>query len=244
MGASLVVVLNEDGQDGFEVALVADQQPVQALGSDGADPSLGVGVGPRRLDGGSDDAGVLSGEDLVEAGHELGVAVTDQELDVFVVVGQGGGQVAGGLGDPVAGRVGSDAGQPDPATFEVDEEQHVEPAETDGVHGEEVAGHHAWRLGAEELDPGRPAASWCGAEVVAAHDGAHRGGRDDQAELGALAFDALVSPAGVVSGQTQHRVDNSGVKTSPFLVLVGVDPVSGDELAMPAHQRGWGDHED
>jgi hypothetical protein len=104
VGSSLVVVLDEDGQDGCEVALVADQQPVQALGSDGADPSLGVGVGPRRLDGGSDDASVLATEDAVEAGHELAVAVTDQELDVFVVVGQGGGQVAGGLGDPAAGR--------------------------------------------------------------------------------------------------------------------------------------------
>ena len=83
-----------------------------------------------------------------------------------------------------------------------------------------------------------------GAEVVAAQDGADRGGRDDQAELGAFAFDALVSPAGVFSGQTQHRVDNGGVKTSSLLGLVWVGPVSGDEVAMPAQQRGWCDQKD
>jgi hypothetical protein len=77
-----------------------------------------------------------------------------------------------------------------------------------------------------------------------AGDGADRGGRDVQAELGAFALDALVSPAGVFSGQTQHRVEDFRVKPSPFLAVVWVGPVSGDEVAMPAHQRGWGDHED
>ena len=95
VGSSLVVVLDEDSQDGLEMTSIADQQPVQALVPDGTNPSLRIGVGPRRLDGGSDDAGVLGNEDLVEGGHELGVAVTDQELDLFLVVGQGGGQVAG-----------------------------------------------------------------------------------------------------------------------------------------------------
>ena len=109
MGSSLVVMLDEDGQDGFEVTSIADQQPIQALGPDGPNPSFRIGVGPRRPDGGSDDAGVLGLEDPVEAGHELCVAVTDQELDLLVVVGQGGGQVAGLLGDPAADRVGGDA---------------------------------------------------------------------------------------------------------------------------------------
>src|ERR1700694_4993678 len=42
-------------------------------------------------------------------------------------------------------------------------------------------------------------------------------------------------------GPIAARVDNAGVKTSPFVVVVQAGPVSGDELAMPAHQRGWGD---
>jgi hypothetical protein len=41
-------VLDVDGQYSFEVAAVADQQPVQAFGSDRADPVFGVGVRLRR----------------------------------------------------------------------------------------------------------------------------------------------------------------------------------------------------
>jgi hypothetical protein len=35
-----VVVLDVDSQDVFEVAAVADQQPVEAFGPDGADPAF------------------------------------------------------------------------------------------------------------------------------------------------------------------------------------------------------------
>jgi hypothetical protein len=78
---------------------------------------------------------VAGSEELVEAGHEFGVVVTHQEPDLFVVVGQGAGQVAGLLGDPVAAWVGGDTCEPDPSMFEFDEEQDIEPMESDGFHG-------------------------------------------------------------------------------------------------------------
>ena len=43
-----VVVLDVDPEHLFQVASPNDQQPVQALGPDRADPAFRMGVGPRR----------------------------------------------------------------------------------------------------------------------------------------------------------------------------------------------------
>jgi hypothetical protein len=51
---------------------------------------------------------------------------------------KGNRQVTGLLGDPVPDRVGRHAGQEDLASLEVDEEQHIEPAQSDRVDMEEA----------------------------------------------------------------------------------------------------------
>ena len=48
MRARAVVVLDVDARDSFELAATDDQQVVEALRSDGADETLGVGVRLRR----------------------------------------------------------------------------------------------------------------------------------------------------------------------------------------------------
>ena len=67
----------------FEVAAAEDQQPVEALVSDGADEALGVGVCLRRADRCADDPDSFATEDLVEGGAELAVSVVDQEPRPF-----------------------------------------------------------------------------------------------------------------------------------------------------------------
>jgi hypothetical protein len=64
-------------------------------------------------------------------------------------------EVARLLGDPGAGGVGRAAGQPDASDFVRDEEQDVVAAQEHALDGEEVAGHDARRLGAQELAPAR-----------------------------------------------------------------------------------------
>ena len=59
VGTVAVVMLDVDPKDLLEVAAADDQQPVQALGADGPNPALGVGVGLWRPDWGHQDAGVL-----------------------------------------------------------------------------------------------------------------------------------------------------------------------------------------
>jgi putative transposase len=57
-----------------------DQQPVQALGTDRADPALRVGVRIGRLDGCQQDLGALGAEHVVEGAAELGVPIAQHEL--------------------------------------------------------------------------------------------------------------------------------------------------------------------
>src|SRR5439155_20662168 len=71
-------------------------------------------------------------------------------------------EVAGLLGDPSGVRMGRGPGDVDSPGGELEEEQHVERLQGDGLDREEVAGQDACRLGAEELVPRRsvPAGSW------------------------------------------------------------------------------------
>jgi hypothetical protein len=93
------------------------------------------------------------GEDFVEAGGELRVAVAYEEPHPSSCIFELGTEVAGNLGDPGSVWVGGDAGEMDDASFELDLKQHVVVPEEDGVDGEEVGGHDALGLGAEELGP-------------------------------------------------------------------------------------------
>jgi hypothetical protein len=79
--------------------------------------------------------------------------------------------------------VSSHAGQEDLPTFKVDEEQHVEPTECDGVHGEEVAGKRAGSLGSKELSPRGSRSSRCWAKTIAPQDVADTRRLDGDAEL-------------------------------------------------------------
>jgi hypothetical protein len=143
VGTMAVVVPDVAVEDAKEVAAAGDQEMVQALPAHGANPTLGDGVGVRRLDRGADDLGADRAPDVIEGPGDLVVAVADQEPGGCGVVVEGGGQVAGLLGDLCAGGVGSDASQVHASGVQLDEEQHVQPVQEYGVHGEEVAGQDA-----------------------------------------------------------------------------------------------------
>ena len=93
-----VVVGGVGPKDPLEVAAAKDDCPVQALGSDSADPALGECVSPRRLDRGHDDLHGLRAEHLVEGSRELRVPISDHEPDASEPLPHR--QVPGLLGDP------------------------------------------------------------------------------------------------------------------------------------------------
>src|SRR5215216_561737 len=138
-----VVVLDVEVQDVKKLPPPGDQEVVQALPAHGANPALGDGIGVRRLNRCEDDLGADRAPNVVEGSGELAVSVVDQEPDGRGIVFEGGEEVTGLLGDPGTGGVGSDAGEMHTPVVKLDEEQHVQPLQEYGVHGEEVAGEDA-----------------------------------------------------------------------------------------------------
>ena len=95
------------------------------------------------MDWGAKEADVGAGEDGVEGGGELAVPVADQEPELVGPVAEVHQQVAGLLGDPVPGGVGSNPGEVHAATVVLDHEEDVEAAQEDGVDVGEVDGEDA-----------------------------------------------------------------------------------------------------
>src|SRR5262249_53399666 len=102
-----------------EVAAAEDQQPVEALAADAADPALGVRSCLRRPHRRLDHPDALGAEDFVELTGELAVAVTYEKPRADAVVVELHQQVARLLADPAAVRVGGDPGQVDATSREL-----------------------------------------------------------------------------------------------------------------------------
>lgn len=77
----LGVVRDELTKNCLELTTMKHEQSVKTLPAHGADEPLGERVCPRRPDRGADHLDAFGGKYLVEARRELGVAVSDQELD-------------------------------------------------------------------------------------------------------------------------------------------------------------------
>ena len=112
----LVVVLDIPPEDLLQVTTADDQQPVEALGTDGTDPTLGVGGRVRRLDRRDDHLGALGAEHVVEPTTELRVAVAEHKAQSLSFSRCPQEQVAGLPGDPGTIWVARHAGQVDPAS--------------------------------------------------------------------------------------------------------------------------------
>lgn len=74
-----VVVLHVDPEDVLELSAAYDQDPVETVAADRADPALREGVRVRRPERRADDLSALAPEDVIEGTRELAVAVMDQE---------------------------------------------------------------------------------------------------------------------------------------------------------------------
>ena len=109
--------------------------------------------------GALDDADVGGVEDGVEGAGERGVAVSDEEAELFGAVVEVHQKVACLLSDPWSGGVGGAPGDVHSPCAVLDDDQHVEAAEEDGVGVGEVGGVDRAGLGGRELLPGRPRAA-------------------------------------------------------------------------------------
>ena len=231
-----VVVLGVDAQDPLQMPSPGDQEPVQTLGADCANPPLRVGVGVGRPHRCHQHLGALGPKHVVEAAAELGVTVTDEEAHPPAALAKRQQQVAGLLGDPGAVRVGRHPGQVDSAGVQFDEEQHVQPPQPYGVDGEEVARDDPRCLLAQERPPRGARTPRRRVEAVAVQHRADRGRRDPDTQADQLALDALIAPARVLPGQPDDQLLDLRVQRWPA-DPVWVGPRTGDQPPMPAQQR-------
>jgi len=238
-----VVVIHVFGEHGFEMAAAEDEEPVQALSADRADKPLGDSVRARRPDGCLDDPDPFGGEDGVEGRGELGVPISDEEFGRRRPFRQVVAEVAGLLGHPAGHGAGRDTGEVDPTGVVVDEEQHVETPEQDGVDREEVTGDQTLRLSLEELRPRWPRPSRCRVDAPTLQDRPDARWGDGDAHAGELAMDAPVAPSRILLGQPDDESDGACGNHWPSRAAMRVGPASADEISVPAQQRGWLDEE-
>ena len=185
----------------------------------------------------------IGGEDGVERGGELGVAVADQEPEAAAGVVEVHEQVAGLLGQPGAGGMRGDAEDVHPAGGVLDDEERVQPVQGDGVEVEQVAGEDRVRLGPQELGPRWSGSPRRGVDAGAVQDRPDGGGADLVAEAGEFAVDASVSPGGVLGGQAEDQgAQAGGDGGSTGSGRLG-GPAAGDQLAVPAQDGGRGDEQ-
>ena len=180
---------------------------------------------------------VDGGEDGVEGGGELGVAIADEEPEPLAGVVEVHGQVAGQLGQPRAGRVRGDPEDVDAAGGVLDDEERVEPVQGDGVEVKQVAGQDPVRLGSQELGPRGSGSAGRGIDAGAVQDLPDGGGADLVAEAGEFAVDASVAPGGVLGGQADGEgAEAGGDGWSTGSGWLG-GPAAGDESPVPAQDR-------
>jgi hypothetical protein len=73
------VVIDVDVQDTLKLLAAADQEPIEAVAADSADPAFGERVCLRCAKRGADDLDAFASEDLVKGAAEFTVTVVDQE---------------------------------------------------------------------------------------------------------------------------------------------------------------------
>ena len=224
-------------QHGRGVALVDDQDAVEELPAEATDEAFGDRVGawcPHRC---PDDADVDGGEDGVEGGGELGVAVADQKPEAPTGIIEVHEQVAGLLGEPGSGGVGSDAKDVHPAGGVLDDEEAIQPVQRDGVEVEQVAGEDSARLGSQELWPRGSAPTRRRVDAGAVQDLPDGGGADLVAEADEFAVDASVAPSGVLGGQADDQSAHAGGHGGSTRSGRLGRPAAGEELSVPAQDR-------
>jgi hypothetical protein len=146
-------MINKHGQRALEMTRVHDEHPVQTFGSDGSDEPFRDPIGLRRLNRCANDSGPLGCEHRIEAVRKLAIVIANQKADRRFALGERPCDLSRLLRHPFPVGIRRAAAEVHAAAPDFNEEQHVRSLEPDRLDTEEVHGHHAVRMGAEELPP-------------------------------------------------------------------------------------------
>ena len=242
VGTVAVVMLDVDPQDLLEVAAPDDQQPVQALGTDGAHPAFRVGI--RR-------------------GRRTGVTSTSppSEQNTSSKLRQNLASWSRSTKRTCRPRSPSTSSRfracwvtqrpfgwaVTPARWtrrvQLNEEQHIQPPRRHGLDGEEVARDDPRSLLARERPPGRGGPPRHRVQAMAAKRRADRSRGHVHVEPQELALDPLVTPGWVLPRQSNDQLLGLLVQRWPARLAVRVGPTAGHQAPVPA-QQGLGLHKE
>jgi hypothetical protein len=150
---SMGVVSDVLTQNSFEMSLRDNQDSVETLAADAADPAFRVRLRLRRCNWRADHADAVGAAERIEGFGELDVAVADQDPRVPAFVAQRGEDGARLPCDPGTVRVGGDRRCGGGAVPARGREEDAEAAQPERVDGKEIALDDGRRLLAQELAP-------------------------------------------------------------------------------------------
>src|SRR4029450_2130228 len=131
----------------------------------------------------------------------------------------------------------TDAGEIHATPRQLDEEEHVEPAQPKRLDRKEVTLEDYRRLLPQELPPADARSPRCGLDAVAVENVPNTARRQRHPERDQLALDALVSPARVLRRQAQDQLLRLRGQRRSARAPGSVGPAATDEVAVPAQQR-------
>src|SRR6266545_6845924 len=137
--------------------------------------------------------------------------------------------------DPVG--MGGDAGEIHTTPGQLDEKEHIEPAQPDRLDREEVTLEDCRRLLAQELPPAHTRAFGCGLDAVTLEHVPDATRREPDPEPDEFAVDALVPPTRVLRRQTQDHLSRLCEQRRPARPSTLIRPAAADEVTMPAQKR-------
>jgi PAS domain S-box-containing protein len=228
-----VVMLDEDRDGAFQIRLVQEQQPIEALCPNRAHKPLRYGICLRSPIRRSHDLDPLGAKHLVESGRELLITVAYEESDGLASIRECPGQLPRLLGHPRRGRRRRAAGKMHASTAELNEEEYVEPLQPDRLHREEIHREQVVPINPDKFPPAHAASGAHRAQARLPQPVAHRRGRDDDAKAFEFADDALIAPAWVFTRQTDREPSKVAPNWSAT-TMVWIRPALGHQPSMPA----------
>jgi hypothetical protein len=125
----------------------------------------------------------------------------------------------------------------DPPRPDRDEEQHVQPPQPDGIHGENVASNDRAAVLAQERSPAELAPFRRWRDAGTGEHVSHQRRRDVDTELAQLADDPDVPPVAVLAREPQDQLAQLRVERRPARAPVPACPAAGDDPPVPPQQR-------
>jgi len=98
----------------------------------------------------------------------------------------------------------------DPASADLEDEEHVDPTQQRHVDGEEVTRKHRRRLGPAELPPRRSDTARSRVQTRLAENVPHRRGSDPITQSSKFAVNAAVTPTRILTSKPDDQVTDHG----------------------------------